>query len=59
MTAAVLRFNDRAFASVRKYRNYRLFFMGQMISLPGTWMQRITQSWLILTLTRSPLESCN
>jgi MFS family permease len=55
LTAAVLRFNDRAFASVRKYRNYRLFFLGQTISLPGTWMQRITQSWLILTLTKSPL----
>ncbi len=55
MTAAFLRFNGRAFASVRKYRNYRLFFFGQTISLPGTWMQRITQAWLILTLTGSPL----
>ena len=55
MTAAIVRFNGRAFASVRKYRNYRLFFLGQMVSLPGTWMQRITQSWLILTLTHSPL----
>ena len=55
MTAAIVRFNGRAFASVRKYRNYRLFFVGQTISLPGTWMQRITQAWLILTLTRSPL----
>ena len=55
MTAALLHFNGRAFASVRKYRNYRLFFLGQTISLPGTWMQRITQAWLILTLTHSPL----
>lgn len=55
MTQAILRFNDRAFASVQKHRNYRLFFAGQTISLPGTWMQRITQAWLILTLTRSPL----
>jgi MFS family permease len=55
VTAALLRFNGRAFASVRKYRNYRLFFLGQTISLPGTWMQRITQAWLILTLTHSPL----
>ena len=55
MTAAFLRFNGRAFASVRKHRNYRLFFLGQTISLPGTWMQRITQAWLILTLTHSPL----
>jgi MFS family permease len=55
VTAAILRFNGRAFSSVQKYRNYRLFFLGQTISLPGTWMQRITQSWLILTLTHSPL----
>jgi MFS family permease len=55
VTAALLRFNGRAFASVRKHRNYRLFFLGQTISLPGTWMQRITQAWLILTLTHSPL----
>jgi MFS family permease len=55
VTAAILRFNTRAFSSVQKYRNYRLFFLGQTISLPGTWMQRITQSWLILTLTHSPL----
>jgi MFS family permease len=55
VTQAILRFNDRAFASVAKHRNYRLFFAGQTISLPGTWMQRITQAWLILTLTRSPL----
>jgi MFS family permease len=55
VTAAFVRFNGRAFASVRKHRNYRLFFLGQTISLPGTWMQRITQAWLILTLTHSPL----
>jgi MFS family permease len=55
VTAALHRFNGRAFASVRKYRNYRLFFLGQTISLPGTWMQRITQAWLVLTLTGSPL----
>jgi MFS family permease len=55
VTAALVRFNGRAFMSVRKYRNYRLFFIGQTISLPGTWMQRITQAWLILILTNSPL----
>jgi MFS family permease len=55
VTAAFVRFNGRAFASLRKHRNYRLFFYGQTISLPGTWMQRITQAWLILMLTHSPL----
>ncbi|MCX6825715.1 MAG: MFS transporter, partial [candidate division Zixibacteria bacterium] len=36
-----------------KYRNYRLFFGGQGISLVGTWMQQIAISWLIYRLTGS------
>ncbi len=51
MTQAILRFNGRAFASVRKHRNYRLFFLGQAVSLPGTWIQRFAQAWLVYTLT--------
>ncbi len=35
-------------------RNYRLFFMGQGISLIGTWMQSIAMGWLIYTKTGSP-----
>lgn len=38
-----------------KYRNYRLFFIGQSISLVGTWMQLIAISWLVYDLTDSPL----
>lgn len=38
-----------------KYRNYRLFFSGQFISLVGTWIQQIAMSWLIYSLTKSPL----
>ena len=53
MTQALLRLNSRTFLSVRKSRNYRLFFLGQSISLPGTWLQRAAQAWLILTLTHS------
>ena len=34
-------------------RNYRLFFTGQAISLPGTWMQSVALSWLVLELTHS------
>lgn len=34
-------------------RNYRLFFIGQSISLCGTWMQTIAQAWLVLELTNS------
>ena len=36
-----------------KYRNYRLFFAGQSISLIGTWMQQIAMSWLVYRLTSS------
>ncbi len=34
-------------------RNYRLYFIGQAISLSGTWMQTIAQGWLVLELTNS------
>jgi len=36
-----------------QYRNYRLFFSGQSISLIGTWMQRIAMPWLIYHMTGS------
>jgi MFS family permease len=36
-----------------QYRNYRLFFGGQSISLVGTWMQAIAMSWLVYRLTNS------
>jgi MFS family permease len=36
-----------------KYRNYRLFFGGQSISLIGTWMQRISLPWLVYNITDS------
>lgn len=35
------------------YRNYRLFFGGQSVSLIGTWMTRIATSWLVYRLTHS------
>ena len=54
MTAAILRAGARTFLSVRKHRNYRLFFIGQVISVTGTWMQRVAQAWLVLSLTHSP-----
>ena len=38
-----------------KYRNYRLFFGGQCLSLIGTWMQSVALSWLVYRLTGSPL----
>lgn len=42
-----------AFAAM-KYRNYRLWFVGQLISLVGTWMQSTAQGYLIYQLTNSP-----
>ena len=40
----------RTFQSLR-YRNYRLFFGGQLVSQTGSWMQRIALGWFILQLT--------
>jgi MFS family permease len=37
-----------------RHRNYRLFFVGQLVSLVGTWMQTVAQSWLVLQLTHDP-----
>ncbi len=42
----------RTFSSLR-IRNYRLYFIGQIVSVSGTWMQRVAQSWLVLELTGS------
>ncbi len=39
-----------AFSSLR-IRNYRLFAAGQLVSLTGTWMQRVAQDWLVLRLS--------
>src|SRR5262252_4332825 len=36
-----------------RHRNYRLFFMGQSLSLIGTWMTQVATSWLIYRLTNS------
>ena len=40
------------FAAFR-HRNYRLWFIGQLVSLVGTWMQNIAQGYLLYTLTGS------
>ncbi len=37
-----------------KHRSFRLFWSGQCISLIGTWMQRASQAWLVLTIKDSP-----
>lgn len=38
-----------------RHRNFQLFFSGQLISLIGTWMQSVAQSWLVYRLTGSGL----
>jgi len=38
-----------------RHRNFQLFFSGQLVSLIGTWMQNISQDWLVFRLTGSPL----
>lgn len=45
----------RTFRSLRRHRNYRLFFTGQIVSLAGTWMQNIALAWLVIELSDSPL----
>jgi MFS family permease len=42
----------RMISSLR-YPNYRLFFFGQLVSVMGTWMQTVAQSFLVLDLTHS------
>src|SRR5687767_5777204 len=44
-------FVGTTFRSVR-HRNYRLFFMGQSVSLIGTWLQNTALSWLVYSITQ-------
>lgn len=37
-------------------RNYRLFWLGQLVSLSGNWMQTTAQAWLVLQLSDSPFS---
>src|SRR4051794_41502701 len=48
----MLALGRETFASLAN-RNYRRFFTGQAVSLIGTWMQSVAQSWLVLQLTDS------
>ena len=45
----------RTFRSLRRHRNYRLFFAGQIVSVAGTWMQNIALAWLVIELSNAPL----
>jgi MFS family permease len=39
-----------------RHRNFRLWFIGQLVSLVGTWMQSIAQNWLVYELTGSAAD---
>jgi len=39
--------------SALRIRNYRYFFLGQVVSNSGTWIQRVAQDWLVLSITGS------
>jgi MFS family permease len=45
----------RGFSAVR-HRNFRLYWIGQIVSLVGTWMQSVSQPWLVLLLGGTPIE---
>ncbi len=53
MTGSAL--SARTFASVKRHRNYRLYFFGQLVSQAGSWLQGAAQAWLVLQLTHSPV----
>jgi MFS family permease len=48
----IARFQEETFPSLR-VRNYRLYYIGQIISTSGTFMQSVAQAWLVLSLTHS------
>src|SRR5664279_2661908 len=45
-------FSQETFSSLH-VRNYRLYYIGQIISTSGTFMQQVAQAWLVLKLTNS------
>jgi MFS family permease len=55
MKRRLLAVGRTTFASLA-VRNYRRYFLGQGLSLVGTWMQTTAQAWLVLTLTHSSTD---
>ena len=43
------------FRTLQKHRNFRIFWIGQTVSLIGAWMQSMAQGWLALELSDSAL----
>jgi MFS family permease len=55
VTTALRILDGRTFRSLRRHRNYRLYFFGQVVSVSGTWMQNIGLAWLVIELSHSPI----
>jgi MFS family permease len=55
VTTLAFALRARTFRSLRRHRNYRIFFMGQLVSLAGTWMQNVALAWLVIELSGSAL----
>jgi MFS family permease len=55
LTTLAFALRARTFRSLRRHRNYRIFFTGQVVSLAGTWMQNVALAWLVIELSGSPL----
>src|SRR4051794_41960053 len=52
LSMSCVRFKSPAPSPLRT-RNYRLYFSGQIVSVPGTWLQTVAQAWLVLQLSSS------
>jgi len=52
LTSYLRQFSRETFSSLH-IRNYRLYYIGQIISTSGTFMQSVAQAWLVLKLTNS------
>jgi MFS family permease len=55
MSTLAFTLRARTFRSLRRHRNYRIFFSGQLVSLAGTWMQNVALAWLVIELSGSAL----
>ncbi len=44
------------FRAIQRHRNFRYFWIGQTVSLIGSWMQQVGQGWLALELTNDPFR---
>ena len=53
VTTLAFALRARTFRSLRRHRNYRIFFSGQLVSLAGTWMQNVALAWLVIELSGS------